>query len=209
MNTSTSHQGDLIRFGYHGSLEAAHCLVRAAGADPGTGFEFTQYDLTDPFRMLRDDELDVMIVKFAMREPDLSVGPCLAHDARAALLSDRHPLAGEASLSIEQLAAFPAFRRPGQMPDYVWDMVVPPHSPAGRPIRRVHPSSTVEQMVSVLRSTQAVHMSLASLAAVAPPDIRVIPIPDLPAAPVMLTWRGPAPARRLARLLGPGTAGSR
>ncbi len=199
----------MIRFGYHGSLDAAHSLVRAAGADPGVGFEFSQYDLTDPFRMLRNGELDVMIVKFAMREPDLSVGPCLAHDARAALLSDRHPLGGEESVSVEQLAAFPAFQRPGQMPDYVWDMVVPPYSPAGRPIHRVHPSSTVEQMVTVLRSTQAVHLSLASLAAVAPPDIRVLPIQDLPAAPVMLTWRGQRPPRHLARLLGPDAAGNR
>lgn len=209
MNASTSHETDLIRFGYHGSLVAAHSIVREAGADPDIGFEFTQYELTDPFRMLRNDELDVMIAKFAMREPDLSVGPCLAHDARAALLSDHHPLADETSLSIEQIAAFPAFHRPGRMPEYVWDIVVPPRSPSGRLIRRVHRSSTVEQMISVLRSTQAVHMSLVSLAAVAPSDIRVIPIEDLPAAPVMLVWRGSTPSRHLARILGPDPTGNR
>ena len=203
MNALTSQEADPIRFGYHGSLVAAHSLVREAGADPDIGFEFTQYELIDPFRMLRNDELDVMIVKFAMREPDLAVGPCLAYDARAALLSEHHPLAGETSLSIEQLAAFPAFHRPGRMPDYVWDFVVPPHSPAGRPIRRVHLSSTVEQMISTLRSTQAVHLSLVSLAAVAPSDIRVIPIEDLPAAPVRLAWRDSTSSQHLARILDP------
>lgn len=209
MNASTPPGAGPIRFGYHGSLDAARALVRVAGANPDHGFEFTQYELTNPFRMLRNDELDVMIAKFAMREPDLSAGPCLAHDARAALLGASHPLADQTSLSIEQLAAFPAFHRPGRMPGYVWDLVVPRHSPAGRPIRRMHPSTTVEQMVSVLRSTEAVHMSLASLADVTPPDIRVIPIEDLPAAPVMLTWRSSTPPGQLARILDPAPTGSR
>jgi len=209
VNASTSHEADPIRFGYHGSLVAAHSIVREAGADPDIGFEFTQYELTDPFRMLRNDELDVMIVKFAVREPDLSVGPCLAHDARVALLGDRHPLADETSVSIEQLAGFPVFQRPGRMPEYVWDIVVPPRSPAGRPLRRVHPSSTVEQMISVLRSTHAVHLSLASLAAVTPSDIRAVPIKDLPAAPVMLAWLGSTPSQRLARFVDPDPTGDR
>ncbi|MGW7528818.1 LysR substrate-binding domain-containing protein [Streptomyces sp. NPDC054783] len=177
-----------IRFGYHGSADLVRRLIDDAGLDDHD-VELRQYDVTDPFRALRSGELDVMTVKFQVREPDLSVSRVLAHDARAAVVGIAHPLAGRSSVSIEELAAYETFARPGRMPAYVWDDVVPPRTPAGRPLRRCHQVSTIRQMMCLVAESTAVHISLASLADVAPPQVAIVPIHDLPSAPVAVAWR--------------------
>ncbi|WP_225726928.1 MULTISPECIES: LysR substrate-binding domain-containing protein [unclassified Nocardia] len=177
-----------IRFGFHGSGVLAQRIIAAAGHDPAR-FELSQYDPSDPFRRLRRGELDVMIVKFTVAEPDLDIGPVLATDARAAVLSARHPLAGRADLSIEDVAGYPLFQRPGAMPESVWDQVVPRTTPSGRALRRAYRAESVREMLELVARTEALHLSVASLADIAPPAIRVIPIHDLPPAPVALAWR--------------------
>lgn len=174
-----------IRFGYHGSLRAAREIVLAAGRAEDD-VDYHEYDIMDPFRALRAGELDVMIVKFTVDEPDLVCSRVLTVDERAALLGARHPLAGRGSVSVEELADFEGFRRPGSFPAYVWDQVVPPVTPAGRKIHRRHELTTATALMDVLARTDAVHMSVLSLADIAPTTVRVIPIHDLPAAPVAL-----------------------
>lgn len=187
----------MIRFGYHGSLRAAHAIVLAAGHDLER-FSFTEYDVTDPFRALRDGVLDLMIVKFGRTEPDLAYSATVATDERVAVFGAHHPLAGRASVSVEELAEFDGFRCPGAFPPEVWDEVVPPRTPAGRPIRRRHELTGAGSMMATVERTDAVHISLLSLADIAVPSVRIVPVHDLPAAPVRLAWlRGHAPDRVL------------
>ena len=184
-----------LRFGYHGSTEVPSAIVRAAGLRADE-VELREYAVADPFRLLRAGELDVMIVKFTVREPDLALSGVLATDPRAAILRADHPLAGRASVSVEDLADYDAFQCPGSMPDYVWDEVVPPRTPLGRPIRRRHPITTTAGMLDLVRTTEAVHISLLSLADIAPPSVRVVPVDDLPPAPVAVAWvAGPGDGR--------------
>ncbi|GAA5076434.1 LysR substrate-binding domain-containing protein [Nocardia iowensis] len=192
MTTSATHLRPvekLVRFGFHGSRRIAERIIETAGYDPAHGFELAEYELIDPFRLLRDGEIDVMIVKFDIAEPDLEVSPVLAFDPRAAILSAHHPLALRTNLSIEELADYPSFHRPGSMPVEVWDRVVPRTTPGGRQIRRVHHVDSIPEMLGVVVSSDAVHISLASLADLVPNSVRVIPIHDLPPAPVRLAWR--------------------
>jgi DNA-binding transcriptional LysR family regulator len=176
-----------IRFGYHGSLPAARAIVHAAGRRDDE-VELSQYDLMDPFRSLRGGLLDVMIIKFEQCEKDLRYSAVLTTDPRAAVLGVGHPLAGRESIGLEELADFDSFRCPGTFPTDVWDQVVPPRTPAGRPIRRRHELVDLATMVDTITRTTAVHISLLSLADVAPPGTRVVPIHDLPPAPVGLAW---------------------
>lgn len=176
-----------LRFGYHGSTEVPSAIVRAAGPRAGE-VELTEYAVADPFRLLRAGELDMMIIKFTVREPDLACSGVLATDARAAILGAHHPLAARTSVSVEELADYDAFRCPGSMPSDVWDEVVPPRTPLGRPIHRRHPITTTGGMFETVRTTDAVHISLLSLADIAPPSVRVVPIDDLPPAPVAVAW---------------------
>ncbi|MFJ8589464.1 LysR substrate-binding domain-containing protein [Streptomyces sp. NPDC093595] len=198
-----------IRLGYHGSAEVAHRILRLAGHDPA-GVLLSQYDVADPFRGVREGGLDLMIVKFRLDEPDLAVSRVLTYDARAAVVGAGHPLAARASVSIEELADYDAFERPGTMPDYVWDEVVPPRTPAGRTIHRRHQVTDVPRMMALVAEEGAVHISLVSLADVAPPGIRVVPIHDLPPAPVALAWpRSTAPAPHIADFVARAEAAAR
>jgi DNA-binding transcriptional LysR family regulator len=181
-----------LRFGYHGSAGAPRAVLRASGRTEAE-VELVEYAVDDPFRLLRAGELDVMIAKFCCREPDLATSATLLTDGRAAVLGAGHPLAGRASVSVEELAAYDGFACPGTMPEYVWDVVVPRRTPGGRPLRRRYSCHTTGEMLKLVSSGEAVHISLGSLADVAPPSVRIVPIHDLPPAPVFLTWlRAPA-----------------
>jgi DNA-binding transcriptional LysR family regulator len=173
-----------IRLGYHGSPALPEKLAEA-GQTPA---ELHQYDITDPFRALRAGELDVMIVKFRVAEPDLTCSTDLATDPRAVVVGAAHPLASRASLSVEELPPYAMFHCPRGFPPYVWDEVVPPTTPAGRPLRRQHDLPSTTAMIDLVADGRAVHLSVLSLADIAPPAVKVIPVRDLPPAPVALAW---------------------
>jgi hypothetical protein len=185
-----------IRFGYHGSTVLAQQFIAAGGLSPDQ-VRLAEYDVADPFRVLRAGRLDVMIVKFRLAEPDLLATAVLAHDERAVIVRARHPLtSGDSdSVSVEEVARYDGFHRPGAMPDYVWDEVMPPTTPAGRPLRRVHEVTSTTEMMRTIAGSDAMHLSLRSLADVAPPSVRVVPVHDLPPAGVSIAW-----SRHLRRL---------
>lgn len=99
----------VIRFGIHGSPLLARRILRAAGRTEDQ-VRWLAYDVTDPFRELRAGETDVMIVKYALREPDLAVSKPLAEDPRAVVVGARHPLAGR---SRSRWRSWPATRHSG------------------------------------------------------------------------------------------------
>jgi DNA-binding transcriptional LysR family regulator len=175
----------MIRLGYHGSPLVAQRLAARSAQD----VELVEYDVADPFRALRSRDLDVMIVRFDIDEPDLENGDVVGHDARAVVVSSAHPLATRISVSIEDVADYDAFERPGSFPEEIWDLVVPRETPRGKPIRRVHRVESVQEMLQLVATTRAVHISLVSLMSIAPAGIRVIAIDDLDPAPVSLAWR--------------------
>lgn len=176
-----------IRFGIHGSSRLAEGIIASAGHRPQE-VEFVRYEATDPFRQLRQGLADVMIIKYDLLEPDLVYSGPVAHDGRAALVGSGHPLASKDSVSVEEVADYEVFQCPGDFPPNVWDQVVPPRTPGGRELRRVHPLTTFEALTDLLTRTRAVHLSVASLAALALPGVKVLPVLDLPAAPVHLAW---------------------
>jgi DNA-binding transcriptional LysR family regulator len=178
---------DQLRLGYHGSVAVARKIIRAAGRRVDD-VPLSEYDITDPFHALRAGRLDVMIIKFRQWEPDLAYSAVLTEDPRAAVLGAHHPLAGRDSVSIEELSEFDSFRRPGGFPADVWDQLIPPRTPAGRPIRRRHELTDAASMMDIVTRTNAVHISLLSLADIAPPTVTVVPIRDLAPAPVGLAW---------------------
>ncbi|WP_167158889.1 LysR substrate-binding domain-containing protein [Streptomyces sp. MBT27] len=186
--TPTAVDSRTVRFGYHGSTEVVGRIVRLAGREDAD-VRLIEYDITDPFHGVRAGELDVMIVKFGINEPDLAVSRVLTEDARAAVLGAGHPLADRASVSIEELADYDVFAAPGKFPARVWDDVVPPRTPSGRPVRRNRQAATIPELMRMVAAGEAIHISLISLADLAPSGVKVVPIHDLPPAPVTLAWR--------------------
>jgi DNA-binding transcriptional LysR family regulator len=190
-----------IRLGYHGSSGLVWDIVDRTGYRRDE-FALSEYPVADPFGPLRRGEQDAIVVKFGLDEEDLAGSAVLGTDPRAAVLGKDHPLADRESISIEELAGVDSFQAPGDMPDYVWDQVVPPHTPAGRPIHRVHTWSTVPELIKLVADAGAVHFSLLSIAEVAPPAVRIVPIHDLPPAPVLLGWLRERSPKRVLDFVG-------
>ncbi|WP_406184852.1 LysR substrate-binding domain-containing protein [Streptomyces sp. NBC_01006] len=199
--TRTGTAPRTVRLGVHGSTHLASRLVAAAGHAPES-VEYVPYEVTEPFGPLRAGSMDIMIVKYDPLEPDLAVSEPVGFDGRAVLVGAHHPLAGRASVSVEEVAEYGGFRCPGDFPAHVWNLVVPPRTPLGRPIRRIHAMTTLTAMTELLRSTYAIHLSFRSLDAVVPPDVKVVPVHDLPPSPVAFAWlRGSEPPEHVRRFV--------
>ncbi|MFG2212213.1 LysR substrate-binding domain-containing protein [Streptomyces sp. NPDC048638] len=179
--------GGPIRLGYPSSPLTAHDILASAGLSEDRAV-LAPYDLADPFSALRRGELDVLVVKFDPQEPDLVTSKVLHYESRAVVVGARHPLAERDTVSVEEVAAYDAFDRPGDFPEYLWDEIVPRRTPQGRPIHRRHRVNGIPEMMALVVQSDAVHLSVASLADVAPPAIRVVPVHDLPPVPVCLAW---------------------
>lgn len=186
--TTTRPADRPIRLGYPSSPRTALDVLAGAGLGED-GAVLAPYDLTDPFSALRKGELDVILVKFGPREADLATSDVLHFESRAVVVGAGHPLAGRDSVSVEEVAGYDAFDRPGDFPAYLWDEIVPPRTPGGREIRRRHRVDTIAEMMALVVGSDAVHLSVASLADIAPPAVRVVPVHDLPPTPVCLAWR--------------------
>src|SRR2546430_10661931 len=174
-----------IRLGCHGSRQLVWDIVLAAGLAK-EDVELLEYPIADPFGPLRRGAQDAIILKFGLDEPDLATSGVLATDPRAAVVALNHPLANRESISIEELGGIESFRAPGGMPDYVWDQVVPPRTPGGAPIHRVHGWSTVPELIDLVVGAGAVPPSLGEIAEGAPPPASAAPTPDLPPPPGFL-----------------------
>ncbi|MFJ3899493.1 substrate-binding domain-containing protein [Streptomyces sp. NPDC090083] len=188
MHETTARPADNpIRFGYPSSPRTAQEILASANVSEDRAV-LAPYDLADPFSALRRGELDVIVVKFGPQEPDLVTSKVLQFESRAVIVSADHPLAGHDTVSVEDVAAYDAFERPGDFPEYLWDEIVPRRTPQGRPIHRRHRVNGIPEMMAVVMRSEGVHLSVASLADLAPPAIKVVPIHDLPPVPVCLAW---------------------
>ncbi|MFI0897309.1 LysR substrate-binding domain-containing protein [Streptomyces sp. NPDC020983] len=176
-----------IRCGLHASHTMADRIVAGAGW-PADAVRWLPFEVDDPFTALRAGQTDLMVVKYLPRTPDLEVSRPVWHDPRAVAVGAHHPLTRRGALTLEDVADFPDFRCPADFPPEVWDEVVPRTAPSGRPIRRVHPMTTVRAMADVLLAGDAVHLSFLSLATAVPAGIEVLPVHGLPPGPVALAW---------------------
>lgn len=191
-----------LRLGVHGSTHLAARIVAAAG-HPESSIEYIPYEVSEPFTLLRAGATDLTLVKYDPLDPDIALSQRVAWDGRAVLVGAHHPLAAQESVSLEQVADYEGFLCPGDFPPNVWDHVVPPHTREGRAIRRTHTMTSMPALVELLRSTLAMHVSFQSLDAVLPPDIKVVPVHDLPPSPVALAWlRGTRLPERARRFVG-------
>lgn len=194
-----------LRFGYHGSLDLPHAAVRAGGYALDR-VELVEYDVRDPFAPLRAGRVDVMTSKFDHRQPDLVYSGPIGWDPRAVVVATDHPLADRDEVSVEDVADHLVFHRPGHMPEEVWDQLVPPVTPGGKPIRRAFPLTTVPELMRIVASGEGVHLTVLSIRDVAPPTVKLLPVVDLPPAVVNLVHLPGAPAH-VARFVADAEAG--
>ncbi|MER5638557.1 LysR family transcriptional regulator [Kitasatospora sp. NPDC002227] len=176
---------------------------------PQWELEIRQLGYTDPFGWLRNGDFDVLVGWLPVEEPDFTVGPVLLTDPRILAVSEDHELAGRTSARLEMFADF-AHPMPPALPDYWEDGYIPFHAPGGRTIERGGEVHNAEDLISRVGMGEIIHGFPSHVTRYwGMPNIRWIPVPDLPTLSYVLIWRTDAenePIRALAtvvRELGP------
>jgi LysR substrate binding domain len=143
----------------------------------------------DAYRPLRRGDIDVLCNWLAVDEPDLTAGSVFAYYPRALAVTPSHRLVGQHTVSVEDLADEEVALLPESTPRAVYDLLVPPHTPSGQPIRRTQPVQTVNEILSLVALGRIVHPTSSAVPIFNRDDIVLIPIDDLPPIPLGLIWR--------------------
>jgi DNA-binding transcriptional LysR family regulator len=195
---SQSVQG-LLRVGFVLTTEgpALSRLVAAFQARyPACEVRLQEVETFDAYRPLRRGDIDVLCNWLAVDEPDLVAGHAFAHYQRALAVAPTHRLAGRRTVSIEELAREEVARMPPSIPRAVYDLLVPPATPSGRPIRRTQPVQTINEILSLVARGRIVHPTSSIVPIFNRDDVVLIPIEDLAPLPLGLVWsRGRENAR--------------
>src|SRR5579863_1501475 len=181
----------LLRVGFVLTTEgpALSRLIAAFHARyPACEVRLQEVETFDAYRALRRGDVDVLCNWLAVDEPDLSAGTAFAHYQRALAVAATHRLAGQRTVSIEALAGEEVALLPPSTPPGVYDLLVPPRTPSGRPIRRTQPVQTINEILSLVARGRIVHPTSSTVPIFNRDDVILIPIDDLPPIPLGLIW---------------------
>jgi DNA-binding transcriptional LysR family regulator len=193
----------LLRIGFVLTTEGP-ALSRLTAAfqarHPGCEVRLQEVVTFDAYRALRRGDIDVLCNWLAVDEPDLTAGAAFAYYPRALAVAASHPLAGQNTVSIEDVADEEVALLPPTTPPAVYDLLVPRATPSGRPIRRTQPVQTINEILSLVARGRIVHPTSSTVPIFNRDDVVLIPIADLPPLPLGLVWCTSRENRRIRAL---------
>jgi DNA-binding transcriptional LysR family regulator len=155
---------------------------------PACEVRLQEVETFDAYRALRRGDIDVLCNWLAVDEPDLSAGAAFAYYQRALAVAATHRLAGRRTVCVEDLADEEVALLPPSTPRGVYDLLVPPRTPSGRPIRRTQPVQTINEILSLVARGRIVHPTSSAVPIFNRDDVTLIPIGDLAPLPLGLVW---------------------
>ncbi|MEV3986217.1 LysR family transcriptional regulator [Nonomuraea sp. NPDC049758] len=168
---------------------------------PQWELRFGHAPFTDPFAVLRNGELDVLITWLPIEEDDLTVGPTLFTDSRLLGVSTDHQLAARSSISIEMLADFQMSS--ASMPPYWGAGLVPLRTPGGRELDRGPLVTVMDELLTLMSIGDIFHLFPAHATPYwSRPDLIWRPVNGLPAMRFALVWRTDAENDAIRALAG-------
>jgi len=206
-----------LRVGFQGVAEGRTMAAVESFQDehPRCALTLTELPLADPFGALRRGEVDAAVVLLPMREPDLTLGPVFSRQQQMLAVSVRHPLAGRATLSAEELAGCPLVGPAESAPDYWRATQAPTVTPAGRPIPRGPAVTTLQEGLALIAANRGAMLLCRPTAGYhSRGDIAYVPVTGLPDSALGLVWRRDAETARVAAFRraiatsAPGVAGT-
>ncbi|WP_198284927.1 LysR family transcriptional regulator [Saccharomonospora cyanea] len=145
---------------------------------------------SDPLGPLRSGEVDLLLTRLPVEEPDLTVGPVVLSEPRVLAVPTRHRLARRERVSLDELASETTFGVAGSAPGYWWDFHVPPATADGRPIHRRESVSTFQELLALVAAGRGVSPLAASVRTYHNrPDVVFVPLDGVPPTDVAVVWR--------------------
>ncbi|NUT53504.1 MAG: LysR family transcriptional regulator [Saccharothrix sp.] len=173
----------LLRVGFEAPAIAdlvADVLDTFRARHPDSEVRVREAPFTDPFSLLRADEVDVLVTLFPVAEPDLTPGPVLYEEPLVLAVSDTHPFTRQASVSLEDLARDTVFRAA-----YWRDT-----TPAGAPIERGRDVTTFQELLTAVANGEGVCPLGAHAAGYfSRPKVAFLPLVDAPRLVWGAVWR--------------------
>lgn len=123
-------------------------------------------------------------------EPPLHIGPVIHRVQRALMIGAGHPLAGRATVDVEELAAGGHPVIYPDLPQWFGEHWVPAVTPGGRPLalRRL-PAGYVEDVLRLVAQGEMAHVTFTSLLEVYDrPGVLVTPLAGLPMMSARAVW---------------------
>ena len=192
-----------LRLGAHNAAAVGARLLGVIdafeSANERCSVQVVELSFGDRFDSLRRGDIDLMLTRLPVDEPDLVVGPIVDREPRVLAVAHDHPLARRSAVSIEDIAGYDV-GWPDLLIPKISDAFIPGETPSGRPIRRLRLGiGDIGELIVTIARGKIVHPTVSSFAShYGHPNVRYIPITDLPAAETVLVWRrrDSAPAMR-------------
>jgi DNA-binding transcriptional LysR family regulator len=175
----------VVRVGLLNAASGVDVLSRAIeryeAIYPGSGVQLTTTPFDDRLSPLRRREVDLVVTRLPLDQPDLTVGPVLSTDTRFVMVGRIHPLADRTEVTTEDLIGHDV-RRPHGVPAELAEATCPARTPSGRFIRFVDaPVDDNAELLYLLARGQLIHPTVAPFAQhFQHPDVVAIPLRDLP-----------------------------
>jgi DNA-binding transcriptional LysR family regulator len=178
-----------IGFTATSNREALTSLVSAfEGKHPDCQVLTEEVEIFDPYAALRRGEIDVLANWLPADEPELTEGPVIDQVHRVVAVARDHPLAARREVRLEDLADCEVALLPSSFPPALYDVIIPPCTPAGHVIRRTHPVRAIHEVLSLVARGKIVHPT-AQLPLMGRDDITLVPLVGLPPVRLGLIWR--------------------
>ncbi|MFE6973070.1 LysR family transcriptional regulator [Streptomyces sp. NPDC057682] len=171
---------------------------RLSSSHPELAVEVCEVPLADPYGMLRNGEFDVQLTDFPVHEADLTRGPTLLAEARVLAVASRHPLAGQAAVTLEDLAGMPALTIAGDIPEYWTEHHLPTVTPSGRPIGQGPSVTNLQEALTLVAGGKGVLLAGAHIALYhGRPGVSYVPVKEDTPLGYGLMWRSDGGTRAI------------
>jgi DNA-binding transcriptional LysR family regulator len=177
-----------------------HRLIDAfQSRHPDCEVSLHEVDTVDPYHAVRRGDVEVLVNWLAVDEPDLTSGPAIALHSRVLVVGRRHRLASRPSVLLEDLGDEQVALVPRSFPAALYDAILPPRTPSGRPIARTQLVRSINQIAAHVAHGKIVHVTMTGIPLFARDDVVFVPIQDLAPLPLGLIW---STARENAKIRG-------
>jgi DNA-binding transcriptional LysR family regulator len=178
--------GSRLAVGFMPGLVVSPLVSLLAERFPGLDLEMVRTSWDDQVTMLHDGRIDLSLVRLPAALDGLSTAPLLS-EPRVAALPASHPLAGQAALSLADLAALDLLQDPAAVPEWRTERLRRGLTPAPAS-DAPHPRAVEEKLEHVAAGRGVAVLPASTARFYQRPDVTYRPVTGLAPNEVVLAW---------------------